>query len=134
MGRIREISGVLCVFGLVVCSTVNAAEWLLFFQNVSGVKFSIDSSSLVKLPGGSVRAWERQEFEKRDPKIGRGFYWLIEVNCKNRTYQLKKIEAIEGTSDAVAIASLREQYFEGPTYFNPDALDEARYSAFCLAH
>ena len=77
--------------------------------------------------------WERQEWAKDDPKLGRGFLWLIEVDCRQRTYTYKDIVPIKATVEAIKMRPTMMEMYGGLNYFQPTDLDEARYAAFCGA-
>ena len=90
---VSHLRGASILFGAWVALSppyVSAVDWKQYFVNQAGVRFSLDSSSMVKTKEGNVRAWERQEWANEDPKLGRGFLWLIEVDCR--------------PSDAIALA------------------------------
>ncbi len=84
---------------LVLPCQAECADWKLYFQNQTGVSFFIDASSMAVLEGSVVRAWEKQEWRVGDPKLGKGFLWLIEANCRERTYLYREILPIKGTVD-----------------------------------
>jgi hypothetical protein len=108
-----------------------AADWKEYFINKVGTRFSIDSSSKAITREGNVRAWEQQQWAKEDPKLGRGFIYLIEVDCRQRTYTYKDIMPINGNTEALKMASTMMEMYGGVNYFQPSDLDEARYRAFC---
>ena len=118
------------VLGL-VCTTAHGAEWQEYFENRAGVRFAIDTSSIVRTSNGTVRAWERQQWAKEDPKLGRGYIWLVEVDCRERTYAFKDIAPIKGTAENLKQIPLMKELYAGPNYFAPNDLDEARYATFC---
>jgi len=127
--RTSSILFCLLVMLFPICSS--AAEWKQYFVNQAEVRFSIDSSSVVTTREGNVRAWERQEWAKEDPKLGRGFLWLIEVDCRQRTYAYKDIVPIKGTVEAMRMVPTMMEMYGGLNYFQPNDLDEARYAAIC---
>jgi len=127
----RGASILLCVLITAFSTCSSAADWKEYFVNIGGVHFSIDSSSVVNTREGNVRAWERQEWEKEDPKLGRGFLWLIEVDCRQRTYAYKEIVPIKGTAAAMRMIPWMMEAYGGLNYLQPNDLDEARYAAIC---
>lgn len=115
-----------------LCATALGAEWHEYFENRAGVRFAIDESSVVRAPSGTVRAWERQQWKKEDPQLGIGYLWLIEVDCRERTYTYKDIVPIKGTPNTLKQVPLMMELYAGPSnYFAPNDLDEARYATFC---
>lgn len=127
----RTVSILFCMMiaSYSICSS--AADWKPYFENQAGVRFSIDSSSVVTTKEGNLRVWERQEWAKDEPKTGRGFLWLIEVDCRQHTYAYKDIVPIKGTIDAMKNASMMLDMYSGLNYFQPNDLDEARYAEIC---
>ena len=114
-----------------LCATAHGAEWHEYFENRAGVRFAIDESSVVRASSGTVRAWERQQWAKEDPRLGSGYLWLIEVDCRQRIYIYKEIVPIKGTADSIKQVPVMMEAYAGPNYFAPNDLDEARYAAFC---
>ena len=116
---------------LVLPSQAECANWKLYFQNQTGVSFFVDASSMAILEGSIVRAWEKQEWKVEDSKLGEGFLWLIEANCRERTYLYREIVPIKGTVDNLKMAASMMEIYRGTNYFQPNDLDEARYAALC---
>ena len=128
----RSTSILFCVCITLFPLSSSAADWKEYFVNQAGVRFSIDSSSVVTTREGKVRAWEQQKWAKEDPKFGLGFLYLIEVDCRQRTYAYKDIAPIKGNLEAMQMVPTMMEMYGGVNYFQPNDLDEARYTAFCV--
>ncbi len=121
----------LVVFTMAISTQAIGADWKPYFENKGGVRFSIDTSSLVKVAPNIVRGWEKQEFDKEVPGIGIGHLWLIQVDCRLRVFEFKEIRPIKSTPALLLQIPDMMQMYAGSNYFGPNDLDEARYSAFC---
>ena len=65
------------------------AEWKLFFENQTRMTYYIDMNSIVSLPTGKMRAWEKIENTR-----GEGNLALLEVDCRERKYTFRAMEPI----------------------------------------
>jgi hypothetical protein len=122
----------LCAALALVPRRISAAQWKEYFEDVTGMHYSVDVSSLERLKGGVVRGWERQQWAQDNPHIGPGFLWLMQVDCAMRSYVVEDIRPIETTKGSTQLARELMGSYRGITnYFEPNDIDGARVAAFC---
>jgi len=122
----RLITATVFFISTAIMHSAYAAEWDLYFQNTVNVSFFIDTSSVVHLENGYVRAWQKQV-----PKDGDGFMYLLEVDCKQRRQIIRSITPINSTLENLHAVSAMMSVYSGWSFFEPNDLDEATYAKWC---
>jgi hypothetical protein len=107
------------------------AEWKLFFENQTRMKYYIDMNSIVSLPTGKMRAWEKIENTR-----GEGNLALLEVDCRERKYTFRAMEPINKMDIEFSKAldanmrnwTVPDQEWE---YLGTSDYDEAVFNTWC---
>jgi hypothetical protein len=128
----------LCFLLSLICALLPrygfGADWKFYFENRAGVRFYIDSASIVHLANGNVRAWQKQEWKAPDAQLGgeTGYLWLLEMNCHERRYIYRAITPIRGTIQGYQEGNeLYKVYADDWTFLQPNDLDKATYTTWC---
>lgn len=74
--------------------SLQSAEWKLYFHSQADTKDYINTASIVRLPNGNVRAWTRHL-----NKEAKGNVSLVEINCAERLYTIRRMEPFGITGD-----------------------------------
>jgi len=107
-----------------------AANWQQYYA-ADESKIYIDKSSIVHLPDGKVRAWE-----KFISANGNGNLTLTEIDCKQRMYTIRAMEPINPneTESLTAFKSVVRDWTE-PTqyweYIDTTNKQVARFNIYC---
>lgn len=110
------------------------ADWKLFFVGQDKTKSYIDSSSVVVLPDGKIRAWQVRQGSEKD--FSKNIKSLVEVDCKERKYTVRAIDCLN-EKDPVLRSALYEveQSWSVPhqqwEYLGTSDFDEATFNTWC---
>ena len=125
MTRIKIVAIIMLMI-ISVHAHATSGTWKQYFENAKGLKYYIDTSSIVSVSNGVVRAWQKTEKNAGD---GYGMLFLLEVDCKQRKYIYRDAEPIKVTAANVQYASM--YLIKEWSYFAPNDLDDATRGEWC---
>ena len=117
----------LCFIGVLFFTLpASAAEWKRYYYSDAGVTFSIDTTSIVHLTNGYVRAWQKQEASD-----GEGSIYLLEVDCRQQRRSILSVMPIKKAPEDLEKIPAITTWYKGWDFFEPNDQDKATYTEWC---
>jgi len=82
-------------------SFAEGSDWKLFYLSDSGYKYFYDKESLESPDKGIKKVWQKISKDIGKDESEDMFKMHMEVNCKNKTYEILSIAEYNGTNETV---------------------------------